>query len=435
MNAFLSVAIFTITYIIIISEKINKTIAAIIGAALMLVFRLVSFEQAVHSIDFNVIFLLVGMMTCVFILSKTGFFEWSAISIAKASKGNPMVIMLLLVIVTAVFSAFLDNVTTIILLVPVTILITQLLELPVIPFVVLEAIASNIGGTSTLIGDPPNIIIGSQGQLSFNDFLINLGPPVIVILAIFCFTVFVIFRKKLKVPQDVRQRVIKSTPKLAIIDKKNMIRALSVMGLVLLGFFCHSFIGLEPGIIALAGSMVMMLLCKSESEEVLMRVEWAVIFFFIGLFMMISALEHNGVIEYLAVGMLGLANNNLFILCMVVLFGSAILSAVLDNIPFVITMVPLMKLCFAPIASSMGITDPAIVHSQIAEPLWWALAMGACLGGNGTLIGASANVVMSQICHRNNYKIGFLLFSKYGVAFMAQSVMISAIYLWLRYFI
>jgi Na+/H+ antiporter NhaD/arsenite permease-like protein len=165
-----------------------------------------------------------------------------------------------------------------------------------------------------------------------------------------------------------------------------------------------------------------------------MRVEWSVIFFFIGLFMMISALEQNGVIEYLAVNMLNLANNNLFVMCMVVLFGSAVLSAVLDNIPFVITMVPLMKLCFAPIAASMGITDPSIIHSQIAEPLWWALAMGACLGGNGTLIGASANVVMSQICHRNNYHVSFLLFSKYGVAFMAQSVAISAIYLWLRYF-
>ncbi len=434
MNAFLAVAVFSITYIFIISEKINKTIAAVIGASLMLAFRLVSFEQAVHSIDFNVIFLLVGMMTCVFILSKTGFFEWSAISIAKISKGNPMVIMLLLMVVTAVFSAFLDNVTTIILLVPVTILIAQLLELPVLPFVILEAIASNIGGTATLIGDPPNIIIGSQGGLSFNDFLLNLGPAVVVILAVFCLTVFVVFRKKLYVPPEIRNRVIKSQPLLAITDKKNMFRALLIMGLVLAGFFLHGIIGLEPGIIALAGGMLMMLWCKAESDEVLMRVEWSVIFFFIGLFMMIAALEHNGVIEYLAVNMLDMANNNLFVMCMVVLLGSALLSAVLDNIPFVITMVPLMKLCFAPIASSMGISDPALIHSQIAEPLWWALAMGACLGGNGTLVGASANVVMSQICHRNKYRVSFLMFSKYGAAFMAQSVALSAIYLWLRYF-
>jgi Na+/H+ antiporter NhaD/arsenite permease-like protein len=434
MDAFLAIAIFVITYIIIISEKINKTIAAVIGAALMLAFRLVSFEEAIESVDFNVIFLLVGMMTCVFILSKTGFFEWSAIKIAQKSKGDPIVILISLLVVTAVFSAFLDNVTTIILLVPVTILITQLLELPVLPFVILEAVASNIGGTSTLIGDPPNIIIGSQGGLSFNDFLINLGPVIIVTMIVFCITVLVIFRKVLVVSDDVKKRVIDAKPHLAITDKKNMIRSLTVLGLVLAGFFLHSVIHLEPGIIALAGGMVMMLVCKAESEEVLMKVEWAVIFFFIGLFMMIAGLEKNGVIDYLANNMLSLANNNLFALCMVVLVGSAVLSAILDNIPFVITMVPLMKLCFGPIAVSMGITDAAVIQQQIAAPLWWSLALGACLGGNGTLIGASANVVMSQICHRNNYKVGFVLFSKYGVAFMFQSVLISALYLWLRYF-
>ncbi|MFI4912542.1 MAG: SLC13 family permease [Sedimentisphaeraceae bacterium JB056] len=434
MDAFLAITIFTITYIIIISEKINKTIAAVIGAALMLAFRLVSFEEAIESVDFNVIFLLVGMMTCVFILSKTGFFEWSAIKIAQKSKGNPIVILISLLIVTAVFSAFLDNVTTIILLVPVTILITQLLELPVLPFVILEAVASNIGGTSTLIGDPPNIIIGSQGGLSFNDFIVNLGPVIIVAMIAFCITVLMVFKKNLVVPEDIKRRVIDAKPHLAITDKKNMIRALIVLGLVLAGFFMHSIIHLEPGIIALAGGMVMMLVCKAESEEVLMKVEWAVIFFFIGLFMMIAGLEKNGVIDYLAHNMLSLANNNLFALCMVVLVGSAILSAILDNIPFVITMVPLMKLCFGPIADGMGITDPAMIHAQIAAPLWWSLALGACLGGNGTLIGASANVVMSQICHRNNYKVGFFLFSKYGAAFMFQSVLISAVYLWLRYF-
>ncbi len=434
MDATLAVAIFVITYIIIISEKINKTIAAVLGASAMLAFRLVSFEEAVKSIDLNVIFLLVGMMTCVFILSKTGFFEWSAIKIAQKSKGNPIVIFLSLMIVTAVFSAFLDNVTTIILLVPVTILITQLLELPVLPFVILEAVASNIGGTATLIGDPPNIIIGSQGGLSFNDFLFNLSPVIIIIMAFFCLTIFLVFRKKFVVSESVRKRVIDAKPHLAITDKKNMIRALIVLGFVLLGFFFHSVIHLEPGIIALAGSMIMMLVCKAESEEVLMKVEWSVIFFFIGLFMMIAALEKNGIIDYLARNMLGLAHKNLFALCIVVLVGSAILSAILDNIPFVITMVPLLKLCFAPIAESLGISDPALIHTQIAAPLWWSLALGACLGGNGTIIGASANVVMSQICHRNKYPVSFLLFSKYGAGFMAQSVLISAVYIWFRYF-
>ncbi|MGE4285817.1 MAG: SLC13 family permease [Phycisphaerae bacterium] len=434
MHTTLAVAIFVISYLFIISEKINKTIVAIIGAALMLGCRLITFEQAIEGVDFNVIFLLVGMMTCVFIVSKTGFFEWSAISIAKASKGNPVTILLALIFTTAIFSAFLDNVTTIILLVPVTILITQLLELPVVPFVVLEAIASNIGGTATLIGDPPNIIIGSQGNLSFNDFIVNLAPAIGIILIVFALTVYLIFGKMLKVPQSVRERVTKAEPALAIVDKKRMIRSLSILGLILLCFFLHSMLQVEPGVIALAGSMLMMLVCNVESEEVLMKVEWAVIFFFIGLFMMISGLEHNGVIEWLSVNMLNIAGNNLFVLCMVVLIGSAVLSAVLDNIPFVITMVPLLKLCFPELATQLGITDPALIHQQIAAPLWWSLAMGACLGGNGTLIGASANVVMSQICHRNKIHISFLKFTKYGAGFMLQSVVLSGVYIWLRYF-
>ena len=434
MNTILAISIFTIVYLFIVSEKINKTIAAVIGAALMLGCKLLSFEQAIEGIDFNVIFLLVGMMTCVFILSKTGFFEWSAISVAKISKGNPMLILILLLTVTAVFSAFLDNVTTIILLVPVTILITQILEISPIPFVVLEAISSNIGGTSTLIGDPPNIIIGSQGGLSFNDFLVNLGPAIVIVLAVFLVSVWWFFRRHIKVDESVKNRVIEAQPRLAIVDKRNMIKALIILGGIMLGFFLHSLIGVEPGIVALAGSMIMMLCCKIESEEVLMEVEWSVIFFFIGLFMMISGLEHNGVIEWLAKSMLDLAGNNLFVLCMVVLVGSAFLSAILDNIPFVITMVPLLKLCFGPIAAGMGISDPALIHTQIAEPLWWSLAMGACLGGNGTLIGASANVVMAQICQKNKYNISFLRFTKYGAAFMVQSIIICGLYIWMRYF-
>jgi Na+/H+ antiporter NhaD/arsenite permease-like protein len=346
-----------------------------------------------------------------------------------------MKIFISLLVVTALFSAFLDNVTTVILLVPVTILITQLLELPVLPFVILEAVASNIGGTATLIGDPPNIIIGSQGGLSFNDFIFNLAPGIIVVMVFFCLTVFVIFRRQLTVSESVKKRVIDAKPHLAITDKKNMIRSLIVLGLVLVGFFLHSLIHLEPGIIALGGSMIMMIVCKAESEEVLMKVEWAVIFFFIGLFMMIAGLEKNGVIDYLAHSMLSLANNNLFALCMVVLIGSAVFSAVLDNIPFVIAMVPLMKLCFGPIADTLGITDPVAIHAQIAEPLWWSLALGACLGGNGTLIGASANVVATQICHRNKYPVSFFTFTKYGAGFMVQSVAISAVYIWVRYFV
>ncbi len=430
MKAALSVIIFAAAYIAIASDKISKTIVAVLGATLVIILHLVSFEVAVQHVDLNVIFLLVGMMICVHILSKTGFFEWAAISVAKYSRGNPFVIMCLLLIVTAILSAFFDNVTTIILLVPLTILIAELLEINPIPFIILETLASNIGGTATLIGDPPNIIIGSAAKLSFSDFIINLAPVVIVIFIVFLFTVYVMFRNKFHVQDAMKKRVINSIPKLAIVDKKNMIKSLLIMGLIFIGFFFHAKLDIEPGIVALGGSMLMMLVCKSDSEEALMGVEWGVIFFFIGMFIMISALEANGVIEKVGLLILNASGQNLFAICIIVLFGSAILSAILDNIPFVITMVPLIKNFIAHFSAASGTQTP----EQIGQPLWWALALGACLGGNMTIIGASANVVMSKIAARNKYKVTFRKFLKYGVPFTLQALLISVVYLWLRYF-
>lgn len=434
MNAILSVLIFVIVYFFIVTEKINKTIVAVVGASLMILLKLVDFETAVRAVDLNVIFLLVGMMTAVSILAKTGFFEWTATSLAKKTKGNPILIMLTLLVLTGVFSAALDNVTTVILLVPVTILIAQILEISPIPFVVLEAISSNIGGSATLIGDPPNIIIGSQAELSFNAFLTNLGPAILLIMGVFLLTVYMVFRNKLKVPENVRNRLVDSVPALAIVDKTNMIKALIGIGLIMTGFFLHSFLHLEPGIIALGGSMILMVACKSKVDKAMLQVEWGVIFFFIGLFMMIAALEHNGVLEMIANGMLKVAGDNLFALCIVILWGSAIISSLLDNIPFVITMVPMLKICIPVVAKSLGITDAAEISHIVAEPIWWCLALGACLGGNGTLIGASANIVSAHICKKNNYNISFMLFSKYGAFFMVQSMVLSTGYIWLRYF-
>jgi len=274
MKALLSVLIFIVSYIFIATEKINKTIVVIIGASLCLLLNLTTFEDAIAAIDFNVIFLLVGMMTCVHVLSTTGFFEWLAISVAKSAKGNPLIITLLLLSVTTVLSAFLDNVTTIVLLVPVTILIMQLLELSPAPVIILEALSSNIGGTSTLIGDPPNIIIGSQADLSFNDFLIHLGPAILIIFAVFLITVVFLFRKKYDVPEQIKARVIYAIPRLAIVDRKNMYKALGVLAFIFLGFFFHDLLNIKPGIIALTGSMIMLLVCRCESEESLMKVEW-----------------------------------------------------------------------------------------------------------------------------------------------------------------
>ena len=434
MSAIISVAIFAAAYILIASDKVNKTIVAVLGASLVLLLRIINFERAVAAIDLNVIFLLVGMMTSVSILAKTGFFEWAAISTAKLAKGNPIAILLLLMTVTAFFSAFLDNVTCVVLFVPVTILITQILEISPVPFVILEAIASNIGGTATLIGDPPNIIIGSQGHLSFNDFLINLAPGILAAMAVFLATIYLLFRKQLTVDESIRRRIDDAIPHLAITDRKNMVRALVVMAFMMLGFFLHVGIGLEPGIIALAGSMVMMLVCRAESNDALMRVEWTVIFFFIGLFVMVAALEETGAIDWVAYHLIAVAGHNLFLMCVVVLWSSAILSGVLDNIPFVIAMVPLLRLSFTTIAQNMGISDPTVIQHSIAEPLWWSLALGVCLGGNGTLIGASANVVSAQICDKNKYHISFWKFTKLGFPLMIQSVIIATIYIWLRFF-
>ena len=434
MKALLSVVIFVAAYALIASEKVNKTVVAVLGATLVLILRLVTFDQAIAEVDFNVIFLLVGMMTSVYILSRTGFFEWIAVSMAKLAKGEPRVIMMFLLGVTAILSAFLDNVTTIIMIVPVTILIMQLLEISPVPFVIMEVMASNIGGTATLIGDPPNILIGSQANLSFNDFLIHLGPVILIVFAVFILTAFWWFKDQFKVTDKIKTRLIDAIPALAIVDRKNMIKALWVLGLMFAGFLMHDMLGVKPGIIALGGGMLMLLVCRCESEETLMEVEWSVIFFFIGMFMMIAALDVNGVISWIGEGVLHVAGKNLLFVCIIILWSSAIFSSVLDNIPFVIVMIPIVRHFIGYFSTSIGVSDPAMISSNVAQPLWWALALGACLGGNGTLIGASANIVMTRISEKNGYPISFMRFFRYGSVFMFQSIIICTVYLWLRYF-
>lgn len=430
----LSGIIFAVVYLVIATERMEKTIAVILGAFLMLLLRLIPFHNAVGAIDLNVIFLLVGMMACINVLSKTGFFEWIAMSVAKKTDGNPLRIMILFVVITAVVSAFLDNVTTVILMAPITILIAQILEISPIPFLILEAVASNIGGTATLIGDPPNILIGSQADLSFNDFLVNLTPCIIFVLLATIIVIYLFFRKRWNITRQIKVRVTGSLPHLAIIDSKNMKRALIILGVILLAFVTHTITGLEPGIIALTGSMFMILLCGGEVDKDLMHIEWGVIFFFIGLFMIVAGLEHNGVISFAADKIMAVAGTNVFMLCMIILVGSALFSAVLDNIPFVMAMIPLIKNVIITVSAAQGVTNPVLINLHIAQPLWWSLALGACLGGNGTLIGASANVVVSKIASKNKYPISFLQFSRYGFPLMMLSVVLAAVYLWLKYF-
>jgi Na+/H+ antiporter NhaD/arsenite permease-like protein len=256
-----------------------------------------------------------------------------------------------------------------------------------------------------------------------------------MVFLVFLLTSFIIFRKKFTVPENVKLRVKEAIPHLAIVDRKNMYVSLSVMALIFAGFFVHDLINVKPGIIALAGSMLMLVMCRSESEETLTRIEWGVIFFFIGMFMMISALEVNGVISWIGYKIIHLAGKNIFLVCILVLWGSAIFSSILDNIPFVITMVPLVKHFIDYFSQGSGIADPVFINLHIAQPLWWALALGACLGGNGTIIGASANIVMARISEKNHYPVSFMRFFKYGFSFMIQSMIICTLYLWIKYFL
>ncbi len=430
----LPILVFLVVYFFIATEMIDKTIAALIGAGLMIGLHLVGYEEALHAIDMNVIFLLTGMMIVVNTLTDTGVFEWLAIKIARTAKGNGLLIAVLFMVLTAVLSAFLDNVTTVILMAPITILLCQLLEMPATPILIMEAVFSNIGGTATLVGDPPNILIGSQTHLSFNDFLVNLSPPVLVMMVLLLGVMALMFRKTIKTTEQTRKRIEQSRPDKAILQPVVLKKALVVFGLILAGFFGGRALEIEPGIIALAGAMLMVLVCRKDVHHSLVHVEWNTILFFAGLFMMISALEHHHVFEKMGEFILHICGGNLMATALTILWFSAIASAIVDNIPLVMAMIPLVKGIIPVFAQQMGIDDAALIQTQIAEPLLWSLALGACLGGNGTLVGASANVVIAQVANRNNCPISFWSFTKYGFPFMIVSLLVAHLYLYLRYF-
>ena len=427
-HMWLGIAIFVFAYILIASEKIDKTIASILGAGLMVAVGVAGFTEMLGKIDLNVLGLLIGMMVMVNIMATTGVFEYLAVTIARQTRGNGALVVLEFLCATAFISAFMDNVTTVILMAPVTILITQLLRLPTAPILILEAIFSNIGGTATLIGDPPNILIGASCGLSFNDFLLNLTPVVILIAAASLAVVLFQMRKSLRTAPGAVAQVRMTEPKLAILDPVRLSRSLWVFAIVLIGFFTSRVTGLEPGLIAICGSFVMVLVCRIELSRMLEKVEWNTILFFCGLFMMVGALEIDGVFEKLGTEMIGLTRGNFALTMMMILWGSALLSAVIDNIPLVISMIPLITSIIPELAEKTGMSP-----DQVREPLFWALALGACLGGNGTLIGASANVVVSQIARRNRYPVNFRQFTKYGFPLMILSVAISSVYLYFRY--
>ena len=412
----LAILIFTITYIIIMSEKINRTSIALVGAVLLLLFNVITQKAAISYIDFNTIGLLMGMMIVVNIMKRSGVFEYIAIYSAKKVHGDPWKILVIFSIITACFSALLDNVTTILLIVPIALVISDTLEINPTPFLLPLILVANIGGTATLIGDPPNIMIGSATGLGFMDFIKNLLPVVTLIFLLTLFVIKLISKKKFKVDDSKKQKIMNFDENLAIKDKTLMIKSIAVLLLTILGFILHQKFGYESATVAFLGASVLLLISGINPEEILIDIEWPTIFFFSALFILVGSLEEVGVIGILAEKLIHLTKGNLFITTMVVLWGSAIASAFLDNIPFVATMIPLIK--------NIGVlTGINIV------PLWWALSLGACLGGNGTLVGASANVIVSGMLEKHGHRLSFIEYMKIGFPIMILSITVSSIYL------
>ncbi|MGI6092451.1 MAG: ArsB/NhaD family transporter [Negativicutes bacterium] len=417
-----SIVIFLLAYAMIIWEKINRMVVAMAGGLMMVLVGFLSQETAIKDdIDFNTIGLLIGMMILVAITRRTGVFEALAIWAAKVTKGQPLGMLGLLGLITAVASAFLDNVTTVLLIVPVTLTLTAQLEVNPMPFLITEILASNIGGTATLIGDPPNIMIGSAVGLDFTAFIVNLAPIAIVIMFVTIALLLFWYRNDLNVNEHNRNKLITLNPQEAIKDWALLKKCLTVLALTIIGFMLHGMLNLESATIALTGAILLMLISRAEPEEVLQDVEWPTIFFFAGLFILVGGLKSTGVIRELAAWSLTITSGNVEQTGYLVLWLSAIASAFIDNIPFVATMIPMLQ--------EMG-----QISGMNLEAIWWSLALGACLGGNGTLIGASANVIVAGIAEKNGYPISFVHFFKIAFPLMIISIIISHVYLALRYF-
>lgn len=421
-QASIATAIFLAVYAMIVAEKIHRTVVALIGAVLVILTGVLAQEAAIEVVDFNTIGLLIGMMVIVGITRHTGIFEFLAIWSAKLVKGDPAWIMVSLATVTAVLSALLDNVTTVLLIVPVTFSIAERLRISPLPFLMAEVLASNIGGTATLIGDPPNIMIGSATGLGFMDFVIALTPAIIIIHILTMAWFRILYKQSLCCDPQWQAAVLAMDEREQIKDAALLKKCLFVIGLTILGFVLHQALHLESATVAIAGAALLLLLTRMEPDHAFEAVEWGVIFFFVGLFVIVGALEHTGVIEMVAKAALSVTGSNVPLAGSLILWLSAIASAFVDNIPFTATMIPLIQ----DMGRLGGIAD--------LNPLWWSLSLGACLGGNGTLIGASANIVVASMAEKRGLSIGFLGFTKIAFPMMIMSIIVSHIYLWLRFF-
>ena len=439
----IATAIFVAAYVVIVSEKINKTKVALFGAALTLAAKVLTQHDAFHDadlgVDWNVIFLLISMMIMVNIMTKTGVFQYVAVKSAKIGRGEPFAIMAIFAVVTAIASAFLDNVTTVLLLAPVTLLVAKELEIDPVPYLITEALASNIGGTATLIGDPPNIMIASKAGLDFMDFIIHLTPAIIVVMTAWMLAWKVIFGKRLTVGAAQKARILAMDERVLIRDPALLKKSGTILGLTILGFTLHGFLGFEPATIALLGAATLLLISGEDPQKIFEEVEWPTIFFFIGLFIIIGGTVKAGLIEVLSQKVIALTNptkDSMFMLSMVMVWFSGIASAIVDNIPFVATMNPLLaELAEKVLGPATGLTGPALYTHPTMLPVWWALSLGACLGGNGTAIGASANVIVVGLSEKAGHKITFGRFFKYGAPVTLGTIAISMGYIYLRYYV
>ena len=415
----IAIVIFLVTMAAIMTEKLHRTVAAVAGALLLILTGVLSVESGFSYVDLNTLGVLIGMMLFVAVVKNSGIFEYIAIKAAKIAKGRPWPLMVLFALITAVLSAFLDNVTTVRLIGPMTLAITSMLRINPIPFFMTQIMASNIGGTATLIGDPPNIMIGSAAGLSFTDFITNTGVAVLFVLAatIVCF--YFIYGRKLHVEPEAMDSILQLDENKAIKDRSLLIKSVVMILLVVFGFVFHAQLHLESCTIALTAAAVMLLIGRQDVEEIVAGVEWTTILFFTGLFIVVGGLQETGVIQILANGLMDLTEGHMTLTILLILWVSAIVSSFLDNIPFVATLIPLILTM-----QSSGVD---------VTPLWWAVSLGACLGGNGTLIGASANVVLSGISNRHGFPITFASYFKVGFPLMLVSVAISTVFLLLRF--
>lgn len=427
MQAALALAIFIVAFVFIATERVDKVKVVLIAAALMVVTGIVPGSEVFFSehegIDWNVIFLLLGMMIIVGVIKQTGLFEYLGIWAAKKSQGKPYRLMVMLMLITAIASPILDNVTIIMLVVPVTIVVCDRLHIRAQPYIIAEILASNIGGASTLIGDPPNIIIASRAGLSFNDFLIHMAPIVMVVFVVFVLFARFLFRKDFQYNPRYASAVMALQEKRAITDPKLLVKCLVVLAFVILGFVLHTVLHLEPSIVALVGALVMVLVTRSDIYDIVPEVEWPTLVFFAGLFVMVGGLVHTGVIKAIGDWAVGIVGHDYFAAATALLFGSAVLGAFFDNIPYAATMAPIVEDLV-----SQG-TDPAA-----GAALWWAFALGADFGGNGTAVAASANVVGIGIAGRAGHTITFWEFTKKGIVVTILSTILAWVYVALRYF-